>query len=138
MRVLVHVEVQPRCDIHEELLHQRVTATVFTQSVLGWPFSMCDSCYHQFGADFGTDCGPDDTFVYAKKEPLMGTTTTVQVLPECDICRYVKNVTKVTAHYDGKTTLGPWANMCDECFEEYGVGLGTGRGQKLILADTNK
>ena len=41
------------------------------------------------------------------------------------------------AHYDGKTILGPWANMCEQHFDEYGVGLGTGRGQKLILRDSH-
>ena len=37
------------------------------------------------------------------------------------------------AHYDGKTIYGSWAYMCEEHFSAYGVGLGTGRGQKLIL-----
>jgi hypothetical protein len=32
--------------------------------------------------------------------------------------------------YDAKTRMGPWANMCRACFEVYGVGLGTGLGQK--------
>ena len=31
---------------------------------------------------------------------------------------------------DGKTRMGPWANMSPESFKQYGVGLGTGRGQK--------
>ena len=30
---------------------------------------------------------------------------------------------------DGRTKHGPWAIMCMECFETFGVGLGTGRGQ---------
>lgn len=31
---------------------------------------------------------------------------------------------------DGKTKMGPWANMCAACAKRYGVGLGTGRGQR--------
>jgi len=35
------------------------------------------------------------------------------------------------AAYDGKTIYGPWAFMCHNCFEAFGVGLGLGKGQKL-------
>lgn len=35
------------------------------------------------------------------------------------------------AKYDGRTEAGPWANMCQEHFDEHGVGLGLGRGQML-------
>ena len=31
---------------------------------------------------------------------------------------------------DGKTTYGPWGIMCEKCFKVYGIGLGTGKGQK--------
>lgn len=45
---------------------------------------------------------------------------------ECDICH-----NKIGEKFiDGGTVWGPWANMCPECFDEYGVGLGTGRGQE--------
>lgn len=37
------------------------------------------------------------------------------------------------AAYDGKTYMGPWANMCEGCFEIYGIGTGLGLGQKLVL-----
>jgi hypothetical protein len=37
------------------------------------------------------------------------------------------------ADYDGATKIGPWAFMCLGCWNTYGVGLGTGRGQKLEL-----
>jgi hypothetical protein len=30
---------------------------------------------------------------------------------------------------DGKTCMGPWANMCMACHRKYGAGLGTGLGQ---------
>ena len=33
---------------------------------------------------------------------------------------------------DGKTTMGPWALMTDASFRRYGVGLGTGKGQKYV------
>jgi len=50
----------------------------------------------------------------------------VPKLPDCDFCGDV-------AHYDGKTKLGPWANMCEPCFSENGIGLGLGRGQELVV-----
>jgi len=31
---------------------------------------------------------------------------------------------------DGKTCMGPWALMCETCHEAFGVGIGTGKGQK--------
>ena len=53
--------------------------------------------------------------------------TSVEVVevPKCDFC-------SSKAVYDGKTNLGPWANMCENHFSQYGVGLGLGKGQKLI------
>lgn len=47
-------------------------------------------------------------------------------MPKCDICG-------AEAAYDGKTTMGPWAYMCQEDFKWHGVGLGTGLGQRLVL-----
>lgn len=55
-----------------------------------------------------------------------------QTKRQCDICR------SATAFYDGKTVMGPWANMCSHCFGQYGVGLGTGRGQKLIYVNASR
>ena len=46
-------------------------------------------------------------------------------IPNCDFC-------ESEAKYDGKTRLGPWANMCSMHFKQYGLGLGLGLGQKLI------
>ena len=34
--------------------------------------------------------------------------------------------------YDAKTVYGPWANLCNDCFNVIGVGLGTGLGQQYI------
>lgn len=39
----------------------------------------------------------------------------------------------VPARYDGATVHGPWAFMCEAHFTSDGIGLGTGRGQRLIL-----
>lgn len=44
---------------------------------------------------------------------------------ECDIC----GVKITTGFIDGKTRMGPWANMCPSCFQTHGVGLGLGKGQ---------
>lgn len=57
----------------------------------------------------------------------MSTIAQVSVMPKCDIC------TAVEAKYDAMTTRGPWAYMCQGCFGDYGVGLGLGRGQELVL-----
>jgi hypothetical protein len=45
----------------------------------------------------------------------------------CDFCHRLVDV-----WVDGKTTLGPWANMCLACFRVAGIGLGTGKGQKYV------
>ncbi len=51
----------------------------------------------------------------------------VAVLPKCDFgCSF-------KAIYDGKTKSGHWANMCSLHFLLHGIGLGTGKGQKLVL-----
>ena len=56
---------------------------------------------------------------------------TVKEIPNCDFCK-MDGVTK-PAKYDGMTKAGPWANMCQEHFDTFGVGLGVGRGQMLEL-----
>jgi hypothetical protein len=56
----------------------------------------------------------------------------VTELPPCTIHQLTRE-TVVPARYDGATRQGPWAYMCDGCFMTYGVGLGLGRGQRLIL-----
>ena len=46
-------------------------------------------------------------------------------LPQCDFC-------EDEAKYDARTLFGPWANMCESDFQQYGVGkLGLGYGQSL-------
>ena len=62
----------------------------------------------------------------------MSTTVTVLILPRCDFCQSEGQY--VLADYDGKTRMGPWANMCVGHFLNFGMGLGTGLGQRLVLS----
>lgn len=62
----------------------------------------------------------------------MSKSVNVPHLPKCDMCK-----DGTLARYDGKTKFGPWANMCANHFDFHGVGLGTGRGQELILEEGN-
>lgn len=55
----------------------------------------------------------------------------VNGLPICDECQC-----KV-ASYDGKKYCGMWAYMCDDCFHENGIGLGFGKGQRMVLVKKN-
>ena len=49
-----------------------------------------------------------------------------EVPSNCDLCRiHIKD-----SFVDGRTSRGPWACMCVSCHDRYGVGLGTGRGQR--------
>jgi hypothetical protein len=57
---------------------------------------------------------------------MANTWTVVTNIPNCDICKDAK------AYADGKMTIGPWANMCKECFAVLGIGLGMGKGQELL------
>jgi len=53
-------------------------------------------------------------------------------LPPCDLCK-LEGVRPRIARYDGKTRSGQWAYMCEDHFRWYGIGLGEGRGQKLVV-----
>jgi hypothetical protein len=56
----------------------------------------------------------------------------VKKLPPCDVCR-MEGIEK-DAQYDARTLQGPWAFLCQECFDVIGPGrLGTGYGQKLVV-----
>lgn len=57
----------------------------------------------------------------------MSKSVKVDTLPKCDFCTE-------QASYDGATSFGPWANMCNTHFVNFGKGLGTGLGQKLELS----
>lgn len=55
-----------------------------------------------------------------------GTEVIVGALPNCDFCG-------MKAAYDAKTVMGPWANLCEKDFQAVGIGLGVGKGQRLVL-----
>lgn len=57
------------------------------------------------------------------------TEVVVEVIPLCDLCFS----SRTPAVYDGKTKSGPWAYMCEPHFHQCGVGLGVGKGQRLVL-----
>ena len=58
--------------------------------------------------------------------------TIVTSIPACDFCG-TEGVDRA-ATVDGRTNQrGAWANMCGPHFEEFGVGLGLGKGQVLQL-----
>lgn len=44
----------------------------------------------------------------------------------CDFCQRI-----VVVWVDGKTSIGPWANMCLDCYKVHGIGLGIGKGQLI-------
>ena len=65
----------------------------------------------------------------------MATHTTV-VVPKLPLCNFKEHGhcrDDGEAHYDGKTIYGSWGYMCEHHFTAFGVGLGLGRGQKLIV-----
>lgn len=53
----------------------------------------------------------------------------VPSIPTCDVCK------SAPAYADGRTTMGPWANMCKACFDQIGTGLGLGVGQQLLTEE---
>lgn len=61
-----------------------------------------------------------------------GREAVVDRIPNCDLCG-----DGTPATHDGKTTMGPWAFMCDAHFGSHGTGLGVGRGQKLYTQDAD-
>lgn len=72
----------------------------------------------------------------------MSTEATVARIPFCDICTQRKaanpDVEVHFAAYDAKTSFGQWANLCHDHFDEYGIGLGTGLGQRLVLSTAER
>lgn len=64
----------------------------------------------------------------------MENNTEVEVLTllNCDLClKQNQHIEK--AVYDCKTTFGSWAHLCQYHFDNYGIGLGLGKGQKLVV-----
>jgi len=59
----------------------------------------------------------------------MENTVWTSPLDQCQLCDGDYN----GVMYDAKTQRG-WANMCQPCFEEFGIGLGIGFGQRYDLS----
>jgi len=55
----------------------------------------------------------------------------VDELPFCYFC-------KKEAQYNSKTQADLWCYLCEECFMEYGRGLGPDDGQMLVLKSKSK
>ena len=50
----------------------------------------------------------------------------------CDLC--IQPFESAAKHfYDFKTSCGPWALGCEQCFKKFGGTLGLGHGQKYDL-----
>ena len=64
---------------------------------------------------------------------MANTWVVVDRIPDCDMCKLGPYPRTAPAYADGKTEMGPWANMCQPCFDHYGIGLGLGLGQELLL-----
>lgn len=71
---------------------------------------------------------------------MAATWTHTTELPTCDLCKQMaetladqSKVKLCVARVDGRTTHGPWAAMCLGHYRNYGVGLGVGMGQYLLL-----
>jgi hypothetical protein len=50
-------------------------------------------------------------------------------IPKCDIC--LSDGRDGPAVYEAKTVYGPWAFLCQKCFDEVGISLEMGLGRKL-------
>ena len=55
----------------------------------------------------------------------------VDELPSCLFC--LKE-----AQYNSKTQADLWCYLCEDCFMEYGLGLGPDEAQMLVLKSKNK
>jgi len=56
----------------------------------------------------------------------MSAISRVTVDTGCQVC----NAEYIDFVYDARMRVGMWAYMCEDCFNEYGIGLGLGKGQK--------
>lgn len=61
-----------------------------------------------------------------------GTETEMFEIPPCDFCKMEGAPQPRPAVYDGATTYGSWAYMCERHYGKFGMGLGLGRGQRLV------
>lgn len=66
-------------------------------------------------------------------QPKPGHVVAVAAIPPCDLCQ---NGTPAVA--DVATSMGPWANVCENHWQIYGVApgqTGVGLGQRLTLRE---
>jgi hypothetical protein len=65
-----------------------------------------------------------------------GTEARVDALPWCDLCKYGIGCRKVEtiALYDARTSNGQWGFLCQTHYESENCRLGTGFGQRLVVA----
>jgi hypothetical protein len=64
--------------------------------------------------------------IYQDAQKVPHGTVKIDERPACDFCG-------AEAVVDGRTTYGSWAYMCPTHFYLFGVGLGLGRGQFLLV-----
>ena len=57
---------------------------------------------------------------------------TVEHLPPCDY-HFEQSDELVSANFAGFTIFETHAFMCASCFNLYGMGLGPGKGQRLVI-----
>ena len=55
---------------------------------------------------------------------------------KCELCG--TDLNDLIYFVDGRTKDGPWGLMCEICHGLYGVGLGTGKGQKYDAVTKEK
>ena len=67
-----------------------------------------------------------------RAHPTDGTVARVDHLPDCDFCKMQMDHPNA-AEYDGSTSSGQWAYMCEVHFQAHGKGLGLGVGQRLMV-----
>ena len=49
----------------------------------------------------------------------------------CDVCKLLGVPAIEYAEYDANLTLGAWAYVCEAHYNEFGRGMGIGRGARL-------
>jgi hypothetical protein len=59
------------------------------------------------------------------------TSVIVQSIPDCDMCK--QDGEKTPAYADAALVFGSWGYVCVSHFNQFGKGLGMGRGQRLLL-----
>lgn len=61
----------------------------------------------------------------------------MDVIPPCDLCKWLESEQRLDgevqpAAYDAALVTGSWAYVCEAHMRTHGLGLGTGRGQRLV------